>query len=211
MKTRALVLCDDQWHPAETVRRGLDALKNLPLDLEYLEDGSRWTPSLMKNFPLVVVAKANHVCATNQNPWLGDETQSAFRDFVRGGGGLLLLHGGVCYKDLPVMRAVSGGAFLRHPDPCAVTFEPKAARQITLGVSPFTETDEQYFVSLDTDKTEVFLQSRSMHGVQPAGWTRVEGAGRVCVLTLGHNPDVWMHPEFQKVLLNAFRWTAKLN
>jgi type 1 glutamine amidotransferase len=47
--------------------------------------------------------------------------------------------------------------------------------------------------------------------VQPAGWTRAEGAGRVCVLTPGHNLEVWLHPEFQKLLLNACRWTAKLN
>ena len=82
---------------------------------------------------------------------------------------------------------------------------------MTDGVEIFTVHDEHYFMSPLSADAEVFLQSQSAHGLQPAGWTRSEGAGRVCVLTPGHNLEVWLHPEFQKLLLNACRWTAKLN
>jgi type 1 glutamine amidotransferase len=66
-------------------------------------------------------------------------------------------------------------------------------------------------MSLNDAQADVFLRSHSKHGVQPAGWTRIEGEGRVCVLTPGHNLEVWRHPEFQKLLLNALRWAAKMN
>lgn len=211
MKLRTLVLCDDAWHPAEVVQRGLNALADSRFDFEFVSHGSQWSPLLMEKFSLVIVAKANHISASDQRPWLTQETQSAFRDFVRIGGGLLLIHGGTCYQDLPELRGVTGGAFHRHPDQCPVTIEPKAGHPLTAGVKSFTERDEHYIMALDTTDTDVFLHSRSEHGEQPAGWTRTESSGRVCVLTPGHNLEVWQHPSFQKLLLNALGWTAKLN
>jgi uncharacterized protein len=210
MKARALVLCDDQWHPVETVRRGLGALNDSPVDFEFLEDGSKWSASLMKSFLLVIVAKANHICRTNQNPWLATATQGAFRNFVGAGGGLMLLHAGTCYQDLPEMRGVTGGAFLSHPAQCAVNIEPKPGHPLTRGVNAFAIKDEPYVMALDAADADVFLHSRSDYGVQPAGWTRTEGDGRVCGLTPGHNLEVWLQPEYQKLLLNALGWTAKL-
>jgi type 1 glutamine amidotransferase len=211
MKLRTMVLCDDAWHPAEVVQRGLNTLVDSPLVFEFVTHGGQWSPALMNEFAVVVVAKANHLCATNKNPWIAAETQSAFRNFVRHGGGVLFVHAGVCYKDLPEMRDVVGGAFLRHPAQCPVAVEPKSGHLLTTGVQPFTEQDEHYLMALDETQADVFLHTRSTHGVQPAGWTRTEGRGRVCVLTPGHNAEVWRHPSFQKLLLNALRWTAKLN
>jgi uncharacterized protein len=205
---RALVLCDDQWHPAADVRRGLNALAEASFDFEFVANGHAWSAEQLKNFPLVVVAKTNHICATDQQPWLTRESQGAFRDFVRRGGGLFLIHGGTCYKDLPEMRGVTGGAFLRHPEPCPVTLEPKPGHALTVGVPGFTVSDEHYVVALDAGDADVFLHSRSEHGVQPAGWTRAEGAGRVCALTPGHNAAVWQHAEFQKLLRNGLNWLA---
>lgn len=211
MKVRTLVLCDDQWHPAATVRRGLKSLSAHGFEYDFLTDGHSWSPALLGEFPLIVVAKANHVSAKNLQPWLAANTQASFGNFVRAGGGLLLVHGGICYKDFPEFRAGIGGAFMSHPEPCAVTFEPKPDHELTRGVKLFTEIDEQYVITLDAADADVFLHTRSAHGVQPAGWTRTDGAGRVCALTPGHYAAVWQHPEFQRLLLNALHWTAKLN
>jgi type 1 glutamine amidotransferase len=92
-----------------------------------------------------------------------------------------------------------------------VTIEPRSGHPLTKEVAAFTVRDEHYFMAMNDVAVDVFLHSRSEHGVQPAGWTRSEGEGRVCVLTPGHNLEVWLHPSFQKLLLNALRWSAKLN
>jgi type 1 glutamine amidotransferase len=211
MKLRTLVLCDDAWHPAKVVQRGLNALADSRFVFEFSTHGSQWLPAMMHKFPLVIVAKANHRCATDQHPWLTADSQSAFKNFVRQGGGLLLFHAGTCYKDLPEMRDVTGGAFVSHPDQCPVTIEPKPDHPLTAGVNSFIERDEHYFMTLEDANADVFLHARSRHGVQPAGWTRSEGDGRVCVLTPGHNVEVSLHPEFQKLLRNGLNWLAKLN
>ena len=211
MKLPTLVLCDDAWHPAAVIQRGLAALADARFNFEFVTHGAQWSATMMNEFPLVVVVKANHLCAMDQTPWLTLKTQSAFREFVQRGGGLLLLHAGTCYKDLPEMRGVTGGTFLSHPEQSPVTIEPKAGHPITDGVEKFTMQDEHYVMTLDDAAADVFLHSRSEHGVQPSGWTRSEGFGRVCVLTPGHNIEVWLHPSFQKLLLNTLRWVAKLN
>ena len=205
-------MCDDAWHPAEVLQRGFGLLADSTFAFEFVKHGANWSPAVMNEFPLVVVGKANHLCSTDQRPWLAGGSQSAFPQFVQGGGGLVLVHAGTCYKELSEMRAVIGGAFLQHPDQCPVTVEPKAGHPLTADVSKFTVSDEHYFMALDDPQADVFLHSRSEHGVQPAGWTRTAtGGGRVCALTPGHNLEVWLHPEFQKLLLNALRWTAKLH
>jgi type 1 glutamine amidotransferase len=208
---KVLVLCDDPWHPAETVRRGLGALGG-GFSFDFFEDAAAWTAERMKPYPVTVLAKANIISSQVENPWLTTETQQAFSDYVRRGNGLVVIHAGSSrYETLPGMNALIGGAFVRHPDPCPVTLEPVSGHPLTAGVESFTVQDEQYFMAMVAAPADIFLRSRSMHGVQPAGWTRREGDGRVCVLTPGHDLEVWRFPEFQKLLLNALRWTAKLN
>jgi len=204
-----MVFCDDAWHPAAVVQRGLVALADPRFAFEFVPHGVKGLEAGRHKSALVVVAKANHLCATDQQACLDAASSTAFRQFVQSGGGLVAVHAGTCYKDLPVMRAITGGAFLRHPEQCPVSFELKAGHPLTTGVESFTQTDEHYFMALDDGQAEVFLLSRSEHGRQPAGWTRTEGRGRVCVLTPGHNLEVWLHPMFQKLLSNALHWAAE--
>ena len=204
-------MCDDAWHPAEVLQRGFGLLADSTFAFEFVKHGARWSSAVLNEIPLVVVGKANHVCSTDQRPWLAAESQSAFPQFVRGGGGLVLVHAGTCYKELSEMRTLIGGVFLQHPDQCPVTVEQKGGHPLTAGVKPFTERDEHYFMALDDPQADVFLHTRSAHGVQTAGWTRTVKSGRVGVLTPGHNLAVWLQTEFQKLLLNTLRWAAKLN
>jgi type 1 glutamine amidotransferase len=125
---------------------------------------------------------------------------------------LVTVHAGTSrYEKLNLMNDLIGGAFTRHPDPCEVRIEPRNGHPLTAGVSAFTVKDEHYFMQMDAKDADVFLHSHSVHGVQPAGWSRAVGAGRICVLTPGHNLEVWLHPEFRKLLANALRWAAKVN
>jgi type 1 glutamine amidotransferase len=207
-KISTLVLCGDAWHPAEVVQHGLNALADSRFAFEFVTQGGDWSPALMTDFQVVIVAKANHLSAADQRPWLATESQPLIRTFVRAGGGLLIVHGGTCYKDFPEMRSVTGGAFMEHPDQCLVSVEPKAGHPLAAGVSAFTEKDEHYFMALDAFDADVFMKTRSEHGVQPGGWTRTEGNGRVCVITPGHNVEVWSHPAFQQLLRNGLIWVA---
>ncbi len=209
MKLRTLVLCEDCWHPADMVQRGLAALAEPRFDFQFVTEGDKWSSALMADSQVLIVAKANQRNATDPSPWLTPQNQVQLRQFVRRGGGLFVIHSGTAgYGDLIMMRETTGGVFARHPDQCPVTVRPVAPHILTRGVHPFTTQDEQYFMVLDDLRAEIFLHSSSAHGEQPAGWTRTEGQGRVCVLTPGHNSAVWLHPEFQKLLRNGLNWVT---
>ncbi len=208
---KALVFCDDLYHPAATVRAGLAPLAAAGWDFDWVEDATGWPTAALGSYSLALLAKSNVRSHADPTPWLTGAAESIFCDFVRRGGGLVVIHSGVAgYADVVPVRAVTGGIFLSHPPPCAVTVEPQPGHPLTAGVlESFSIHDEHYQIVLDDAQADVFLHTRSVHGVQPAGWTRTEGTGRVCVLTPGHFPEVWLHPMFQQLLTNALRWAAR--
>jgi uncharacterized protein len=111
---------------------------------------------------------------------------------------------------MPILRSLLGGVFNHHPEQCPVTVNPYMDHPLCAGSAPFTLKDEHYFMAMDDPKVDVFMTTSSEHGEQPGGWRRVEGKGRVAVLTPGHNVEVWLDPSFQALILNAARWCGKL-
>ena len=207
---QTLVLCDDHWHPARVPREGLSPLKEQGFTFDWIEDTRDWSTERMLAYPLVILTKSNHVSSRDKSGWMTDEVQSAFADYLRKGNGLLAIHSGTAdYQEMPVLLSLLGGVFTHHPEQCAVTIEPKIDHQLTMGISSFTVKDEHYFMAINDPNVDVFLTTHSEHGEQPAGWMRTEGAGRVAVLTPGHNLEVWLHPSYQALLLNALRWCGR--
>jgi type 1 glutamine amidotransferase len=103
-----------------------------------------------------------------------------------------------------------GGAFASHPEQCQIIVTAKAGNPLHADTTPFAIFDEHYMMDLDDKKANVFLTTSSEHGTQPAGWTRHEGTGRVCVLTPGHNLEVWLNPAYQDLIQRALAWCATL-
>jgi type 1 glutamine amidotransferase len=205
-----LVLCDDYWHPARVVRQGLAPLEKEGFEFDWLENAAGWSPLRLAEYPLVILAKSNNVSSTDQSPWMAEPVQQAFLDYVSQGCALLALHSGTAgYTETPVLRALLGGVFTRHPAQCPVTFTPQAGQPLTAGSASFTFQDEHYFMALDDPQANIFMTSTSEHGVQPAGWTRLEGKGRVGVLTPGHNLEGWLHPSYQRILRNTLDWCSE--
>jgi type 1 glutamine amidotransferase len=205
-----LVLCDDRWHPAQTPRAGLAPLTGAGFCFDFVEHASAWSAALMDAYPVVLLTKSDNTSSTDWSPWVTPAVEAAFAAYVRRGGGLLVVHSGTAgYGASPVLLPLIGGVFHHHPAQCSVTVEPQPGHPLTAGVAAFTEVDEHYFVNFDAVDAELFLTTTSEHGTQPAGWTRQEGEGRVCVLTPGHTLAVWLQPDFQSLLRRALTWCAR--
>jgi len=210
MKT--LVLCGDHWHPAQVARAGLEPLAGTEFTFDWVEDAREWSPETLMMYPLVILTKSNNVSTTDQTGWMTDPIQAAFSDYVRKGNGLLAIHSGTAeYEQKPVLRSLLGGVFTHHPEQCLVTMSPRPGHPLSAGATPFTIKDEHYFMAMDDREVDVFMTTRSDYGEQPGAWRRMEGHGRVAVLTPGHNLEVWLHPSFQALLLNSLRWCGNLS
>lgn len=207
---KVLVFCDDLYHPGAIARAGLAPLSAAGFTFDWVENATHWDPSGLTGYRVALLTKSNVRGHGDKTRWLSGAAESVFLDYVRSGGGLVVIHSGAAgYADAPAVRTVTGGTFLNHPPPCAVVIEPEAGHPLTEGVTEsFVVHDEHYQVALDDAEADVFLHTRSAHGVQPAGWTRVDGKGRVSVLTPGHFPEVWLHPSFQQLLRNSLCWVA---
>jgi type 1 glutamine amidotransferase len=216
MDMRALVLCGDHWHPAHVTRQGLEALGEGEgsgcFHFDWIEDAREWSAGRMADYRVVVMTKSDNVSERDSTSWVTEEVQKTFLDYVRQGNGLLVVHAGSAgYEHMPVLRGLMGGVFLRHPPQCPVAVEPQQGHALTAGSSPFTVVDEHYIMVLDDAEADVFVTTTTEHGTQPGGWTRTEGEGRVCMLTPGHNVEVWLHPSFQALLRNALYWCGFLS
>ena len=212
---QVLVLCNDYWHPARVPRAGLDPLSadsghNAGFKFDWIERAGDWSAEKMAGYPVVLLTRSNNTSSTDQAPWMSDVVQQAFADYVRAGGGLVVIHSGSAgYAETPVLRRLMGGVFVEHPPQCDVTYAPQAGHPLTGGSAPFTVKDEHYRMAFDDAQAEVFMTGISERGAQPAGWTRAEGKGRVCMLTPGHNVEVWLRPAYQTIIRNALRWCGR--
>ena len=208
---RVLVLSEDRYHSMATVRAGLEPLADAGFAFDWVAPGDVPSPEQLVAYPLVVLSKSNNRSATDLAPWADDSLADAIVRQVRAGQGWVVIHSGVAgYGDMATLRGLMGGAFLHHPPQCPVTVTPHAGHPLCVGSEAFTLIDEHYHVALDDAAVDVFLTTTSEHGAQPAGWTRQEGKGRVCVLTPGHNLPVWLHPAYQRLITNALCWAGGL-
>ena len=206
MSKKVLAICGDQYHSDDHVMAGLRASLDENFDLTQAPDGQ--ISEFPDSYSAVVLAKLNVSSPTVSTPWTSESSGNALCDFVSNGGGLLVVHAGtVGYSIVPGIHKLTGGSFIQHPSACDVTIEPVPDHYLTNDAIAFTVHDEHYFVE-HTDQSEDFLLTRSEHGVQPGGWTRTFGKGRVCVLTPGHFESVWRHPQFQSIVGNGLRWTT---
>ncbi|MFT3868452.1 MAG: ThuA domain-containing protein [Nibricoccus sp.] len=204
---KLLVICGDQFHPAADVRAGLQPLiDSVPFEFDWYEQNVINPTSLMFEYDAVIIA-------ANLRLKFGDiflQQGEIWYRYVQQGGGLLVLHSGNAGRlSTEPVASITGGAFIDHPPECPVQLIPRASHVITSGsIGSFVVTDEQYRMSIDQGDIDIFLRSSTAFGVQPAGWTRKTGEGRVCVFTAGHHPEIWLTAPFAAMLRNALLWIS---
>lgn len=225
---KILVLCDDLWHPAEVIERGICGLGDGAYSFDVVKSAKDiLTPKRLEQYDAVIIAKSNNVNAANTAPWFEESVTEVgpeeFRAYLERGGGIVFVHSGTCIgerflgdaderfkKPARGMQALHGCTMNGHPLRCNCDiYVTDPDSPLTEGVSAFTVHDEHYQISDLAGDAQVFLQWDSAPGgTQPAGWTRKIYGGRIVVLTPGHTLDVWENPEFRKLLVNAIEWTT---
>lgn len=212
-----LVLCDDLWHPAEVIERGLAALPQEKYAFSVVKTVKDiLTPARLAAYPMTICCKSNCVNQANPAPWfepgVTEVMPEDFEQYIRQGYGFLAIHSGLVYRDdmCPAMSRLLGSAFHGHPPRCEVHWQPaQPEHPIVRDVQPFSCRDEHYQITLTCNEKPFLTSTSPSGGTQPAGFARSLGAGRLCALTPGHTLDVWEHPMFQRLLLNAMAWCLK--
>ncbi|MDR1869117.1 MAG: ThuA domain-containing protein [Treponema sp.] len=226
---RVLLICGDYWHPPQTAADGIAPLAQLGFQFDIITNANDFSPGKLKEYPVVILAKCDEVSQEDRQPWKTEAVQKAFVDYVENGGGLVALHSGlVGGKNTETLDKLIGCRFLGHPNNCPVTVQSVKPHHVTESVGMFCETDEHYRIEITAPDADVLLASYSPPqgeeskyqqdpyfntpaSVCAAGYVRTQGKGRVCALTPGHLPPVWLNPQFQRLLANALRWVSGAN
>lgn len=212
---KILLLCDNRWHPAEVIEKGLATRRDDRFCFDIVKAAKDiLTPERIAKYRAIVCCKSNSVIAANDAPWfepgVTEVCPAEFEEYVRAGGGFLAVHSGLAYRkdQCPDYCALVGSAFITHPPRCTVNLSvTNPGHPVAAGVPDFTIRDEHYAMEMLCNDADFFMESSSEKGgTQPAGYTRTMGKGRLCVLTPGHTLDVWENEHFQKLFTQALEW-----
>lgn len=212
---KLLVLCDDYWHPAEVIERGL-AFLNDTHELDFVKGPKDiLTPEFIRRYDLIINAKMNELNSANRTPWIDNDIAEVqvkdLEEYVREGNGFLSLHAGnAWYWDKDVDRAYCefvGNAFVNHPPRCNIQMKMVGSHPITEGVEAFEIRDEHYELNHFAEDITVIMEGTSAAGsTQVSAYVRNLGKGRICTLVPGHILSVFENPQYQKMIRQAILW-----
>jgi len=184
-------------------------------------------PEGLKDFDAIVVASAT-------GDWGLDASQkAALLDFVRNGGGLVAIHGGVdanhAWRDYVDMV---GGEFVAHPFnngewplfPFPLVNEDASTPMTSFLPRHFTKQDELYvvrnfsrdesqvLVSLDKDVLDMsrIPQALPPNRDVPIVWIKQYGKGRVFASSFGHSKEAFDDPEIAHLYTEGIKWALRL-
>ncbi len=148
-------------------------------------------------------------------PW-SDELKANYVEFVRQGGGHVVIHAGsssfVDWDDYQKICLATWKGKTSHKKPHA--FEVRFAdcsHPITRDLESFSTTDELWFSPFVQDDAHVLAEawSKTSGKWEPSALSGQFGEGRTFCLLLGHSRAYMQNEGFQKLLLNGVRWVAK--
>lgn len=191
------------YHPLGGVEAVLRSLLERDFRVRVTEDTAELVTGLAE--ARLVVAYAD----TWETP-LPDVQADALVGFVSRGGGLLVLHNGVCWAKHPKVKALIGASFTGHPDQEVMPYRLEASHAISTGQQGFEMREEPYRYDFVADASaDVFLVYEQGGKPWPAGWTRTEGVGRMAALQPGHSPAAFENPGYASLVQRAALWCAQ--
>jgi type 1 glutamine amidotransferase len=192
------------YHPLGAVEGALRAIFERDFPVRCTEDVTELTTDI--GDARLVIAYAD----TWETP-LDEAAAAGLVRFVAAGGGLLVLHNGICWAKNPRVLPLMGAVFAGHPEQARLSYRLTGDHPIAPGQGDFELQEEPYRYDFAPDfSAEVFLHYEHEGRLWPAGWARTHGAGRVVVLQPGHRPAAFENTGYAALVRRSARWCARM-
>ncbi|MFT3868371.1 MAG: ThuA domain-containing protein [Nibricoccus sp.] len=198
----------DAWQ-----KQGLLSYTRCPLP----DDAAVLQPSATANFDVIVMY--------DMVAELPPERQHSLVALLQSGIGVVSLHHNLAaHEKWPLWSEIIGGKFLHGPETIGGrTYEksiyehdvwmkigvPDPRHPITRGVEPFYIFDETYGKTYRAPDIQPVLTTDRAGNEREIAWTKWFGNSPIFYFQLGHDSRAWMHPLYQKILLQGMRWAAE--
>jgi len=154
-----------------------------------------------------------------------DEAKADFIARLKEGKGLVVLHHALCsFQKWPEYVKIIGGQY--HLDKTVVNGVEKPASSykhgvhwkiqvadpnhpVTRGIKDFEIDDETYKDFEVLSNSHPLLTADEPTSTKTIAWTRNYEGARVVYIQLGHDHTAYDNPNYQRLLRQAIRWTAK--
>src|SRR5438093_1750160 len=134
--------------------------------------------------------------------------------FLQGGGGMVVLHDGICGTNAAWFASVTGGA-KQHGETnwqrgLVGLYFGVASHPITAGIANFDLDDEMFFkLQLAPGAKVIATTFHTAKEIIPQMWTYERGAGRVFTSCQGHKYSNFGLPHFRGLFLRGIAWAGK--
>ncbi|KQO65000.1 ThuA domain-containing protein [Curtobacterium sp. Leaf261] len=213
---RALVVRGgwDGHAPVEGTDRFLDFLRGSGFDVRVEDSPAVYADASVMADVDLVLQSVTMSSAT-------DEQVAGLRAAVERGTGLVGWHGGIAdsFRASAEYLQLIGGQFVAHPDaPVQHSIDMTDLgheHPITAGLDDFTLDTEQYWVLSDDLNDVLATTTHTARGqwaravTVPAVWTRAWGAGRIVVVTPGHDVQILDHPSVRSMIERGVLWATE--
>ncbi|MGQ0702477.1 MAG: PVC-type heme-binding CxxCH protein [Gemmatimonadales bacterium] len=199
----ALFLGDNGHHrPADRAKQILPPLTAQGIDLFYTDSRDDLNPAELARYRVLVLYH-NH-------PAVSRPQLAALLEFVRRGGGLVVLHcASASFQNSEEFIRLVGAAFKSHGTGTFSAVRVRPEHPAIQGVPAFESWDETYVHTKHNPVDRTVLEVRRDNGHdEPWTWVRTYGQGRVFYTAWGHDQRTWDQPGFQTLVARAIRWTA---
>ena len=170
--------------------------------------GMEWT-GLLDQYPVII----NYLDRFRPDALTDNQADSLAR-WVEKGGGMVVLHSGVCLAANPAFFRWLGFRFTHHPAQEILSFRPVGSHPLTEGVGAFAFRDEPYHYAFDPDLAAFsVVMEYTFPGEQaplPAVWYRRYGKGAVVNLCMGHTALQAGDPHTLRLVQNSVNWLFSL-
>lgn len=219
---RALIVTghDGPWHDWKSTTPALREVLAAGgrLEVDVLEDPHALADADLGRYRLVILhfSAGELKDTTWKDP--GEAARSRLRDYVKGGGGLFILHfASFAFRDWPGFEELAGRVWDRkngHDRRGPFRVEIRAPEHPACrGLDSF-ETDDELYVCLQGDRpVEVLAEARSkLTGREhPMALVHRVGAGRVFHTPLGHDARAIRVPGTAGLIRRGAEWAAGLD
>lgn len=184
-------------------------------EVDVVSEPEKLTPELLGGCD-VLLSNWNGFVRNKPAPWSAG-LKKAYVDFVRNGGGHVVVHAGSCshydWADYHAISLATWKGATGHKSPHA--FEVRIADKrhpITAGMKNFKITDELWFKPFVQPGAAVIAESFSQHtgNWEPTALTGAFGKGRCFTLLLGHSAGFMQNEGFKALLISGTEWAASL-
>ncbi|WP_033921625.1 ThuA domain-containing protein [Sphingomonas sp. 37zxx] len=220
---RVLVFSHTTGYRHASIEAGIAAFKRLGAQRDFTviasEDPAIFSTQRLKDVDAIVFLSSTTNPADASSEWLVGDRRAALQAFVRGGGGIVGVHGAAdSHLFWPWYGQMIGGWFERHPEgtPVGAVTVTDASHPANHNLAKAARRADEWYYFKDFDPRVDLLATVDSVSIgekdinpNPVAWAHEFEGGRVFYTAMGHSDESYSEPWYLQHLAAGIDWALR--